>query len=171
MARGKSLRMGKAAAFILETKGFDKMVEALSPEKRKPVLKEAMLRGGGIVQRTIRSVYKESKPGSNLGKGILLHLYPSAEGATVRRLYVPGGAGKRYAKGSPYYRSYILNFLNAGAKDRYTKGKGRYYGKTLSRGSIPALKFFQKGRNKARNKAFAEIERYLLVELAKQARR
>jgi hypothetical protein len=160
--------MSKSAAFILDTKGFDKMVEALNKDKREPVLKSAMMKGASLVRENIRSTYKGMKPASDLDQAIVSYIYPSGEGAVVRRFYVKGGMGKNFDKEGPIYRSYILNFLEKGAKDRQTKGKGkRYAGKRLNRGSIPALKFFQRGRSRA--KAFKEIERYLLVELAKQA--
>lgn len=163
------VRIPKSAAIILDTKGYDKIVAALSPEKRKPVLDEAMRAGAGIVQKSIRTVYKTAKPDSNLDKAIVRYIYPSAEGAIVRRFYVKGGMGRNYSGDSPFYRSYILNFLEKGAQDRKTKGRGKYHGMQLNRGSIPPLKFFSKGRSRARNKAFKEIERILLVGLAKQA--
>lgn len=164
--------MSKSAAFILDTKGFDKMVEALGKDRRKPVLKNAMMKGASLVRENIRSTYKGMKPASDLDQAIVSYIYPSGEGAVVRRFYVKGGMGKNFDKEGPIYRSYILNFLEKGAKDRQTKGKGkRYAGKRLNRGSIPALKFFQRGRGRSRARAFKEIERYLLVELAKQAMR
>lgn len=161
-------------AIVLDKLGFDKMMEAINEKNRKRVLRDAMLIGGTFVQRKIRAVYKSAKPDSDLDRAILVHLFPSGEGAVVRRLYVPGGAGKKYGAGTPYYRSYILNFLEKGAKERRTKGRGKirngpkYAG--LNRGSIPALRFFARGRGRSLNKAFKEMERYVLVELAKQAR-
>lgn len=172
MAKGPNLNFRKSAAFILDQRGFDRLVDNLSLENRKAALEKAMLAGALIVQKSVRNVYKSLKPNSDLDEAILVHLYPSREGAVVRRLYVKGGAGNKYGSDTPYYRSYILNFINAGAKDRRTRGKkGRYAGMQLNRGSIPATKFFQKGRNKAKNPAFKEIERILLVELAKQAKK
>lgn len=167
--------MSKSAAFILDTKGFDRMMAALAPDRRRPVLESAMAQGSSLVRENIRKTYKAMKPASNLDEGIFSYVYPSGEGAVVRRFYVKGGAGKGFDPKGSLYRSYILNFLEKGARDRKTKGKGRvrrgkkYY--NLSRGSIPALKFFQKGRNRSRSRAFKEIERYLLTELAKQARK
>jgi hypothetical protein len=115
-------------------------------------------------------VYKSKKPDSDLDKAILVHIYPDGEGAVVRRHYVKGGQGRNYQSNDPLYRAYILNFLEKGAKDRKTKGKGwRYAGQKLNRGSIPALKFFSKGRGRSRNKSLKEIERILLVGLAQQA--
>lgn len=167
-----SNKMSKSAAFVLDTKGFDKMVAALAPDRRRPVLEKAMAQGSSLVRENIRKTYKAMKPASNLDEGIFSYVYPSGEGAVVRRFYVKGGAGKGFDPKGPLYRSYILNFLEKGARDRKTKGKGmRYAGKQLNRGSIPALKFFQKGRNRSRSRAFKEIERYLLTELAKQARK
>ena len=158
-------------ALLLDTTGFDKMLDAISPERRKPVLREAMLRGGMVVREKIRANYQNKKPDSELYKAILLHLYPSGEGAVVRRLYVKGGAGSKFPKDSPYYRSYILNFLEKGTKQRTTKGKGsRYARQMLNRGSIKAMRFFSRGRSSAMRKALQEMERYVLVELAKQAR-
>lgn len=172
MARRPNLNFRRSAAFILDQHGFDKMVDNLSPENRKAALDKAMLTGALIVQKSVRNVYKAMKPDSELDKAILVHLFPSGEGAVVRRLYVKGGAGSKYGEDTPYYRSYVLNFINAGAKDRHTKGrKGRYVGMQLNRGSIPATKFFQKGRSKAKRPALKEIERILLVELAKQSRK
>lgn len=162
--------MSKSAAFILDTRGLDRMVNALNKENRLPVLKNAMAKGSNLVRENIRSAYKGMKPASDLDQAIVSYVYPSGEGAVVRRFYVKGGMGKNFDKEGPIYRSYILNFLEKGAKGRHTKGKGkRYAGKKLNRGSIPALKFFQRGRGRSRAKAFKEVERYLLVELAKQA--
>ena len=161
----------KSSALLLDTKGFDKMVNALSHDKRTPVLKEAMLRGGMVAREKIRASYQRKKPDSELYKAILVHLYPSGEGAVVRRLYVKGGTGDKFPKDSPYYRSYILNFLEKGAKPRTTKGKGRRYaGQMLNRGSIQAMRFFSRSRGPAMKKALKEMERYILVELAKMAR-
>lgn len=161
----------------LDQRGFDKMVANLSPENRKKGVARALRAGANIVQNKIRSNYEKIKPGSDLGKAIVLYEFPSGEGAIVRRFYKKGS--KRPAtedeKRSPFYRSYILNFIEQGATDRRTKGKGQkrigpqYRG--LNRGSIPAYKFFRKGYNSSRNKAFKEIERVLLQELAKQARK
>lgn len=162
----------RSSALLLDTKGLDRMINALSPEKRTPVLKEAMLRGGMAAREKIRTRYQRSKPGSDLYEAIQLHLYPSGEGAVVRRLYVKGGTGNKFSKDSPYYRSYILNFLEKGAVARKTRGKGqRYAGKVLNRGSIPALKFFQKGRYAGLKAAFKTMERYVLTELAKIAQK
>ena len=98
----------------------------------------------------------------------------SGEGGGVRRYYVKGGMGAKYGSQSPKYRAYILNFLEHGATDRKTKGKGRvrrgmeWAG--LNRGSIPALKFFRKGWGASRNKAVKEMERVLLKKIAELAR-
>lgn len=169
--------MAKIAQMSLDQRGFDKMVANLSAENRKKGVARALRAGANIVQNKIRSNYEKIKPNSDLGKAIVLYEFPSGEGAIVRRFYKKGS--KRPAtedeKRSPFYRSYILNFIEQGATDRKTKGKGQkrlgpqYRG--LNRGSIPAYKFFRKGYNSSRNKAFKEIERVLLQELAKQARK
>lgn len=169
--------MAKIAQMSLDQRGFDKMVANLSAENRKKGVARALRAGANIVQNKIRSNYEKIKPDSDLGKAIVLYEFPSGEGAIVRRFYKKGS--KRPAtddeKRSPFYRSYILNFIEQGATDRKTKGKGQkrigpqYRG--LNRGSIPAYKFFRKGYNSSRNKAFKEIERVLLQELAKQARK
>lgn len=168
--------MAKIAQMSLDQRGFDKMVANLSAENRKKGVARALRAGANIVQNKIRSNYKKLKPKSDLDEAIVLCEFPSGEGAIVRRFYKKGS--KRPAtedeKRSPFYRSYILNFIEQGATDRRTKGKGQkrlgpqYRG--LNRGSIPAYKFFRKGYNSSRNKAFKEIERVLLQELAKQAR-
>lgn len=164
------LRFRRSAALLLDRHGFDKMVENLSPENRKEVLKEAMLAGASAVQKSIRSIYRNQKPDSNLDKAIVLYIYPSGEGAVVRRFYVKGGQGRMYNPNSPQYRSYILNFLEQGASDRKTKGKkGRYAGKELNRGSIPALRFFRRGRTRGKRLALKEIEKILISKLTKQA--
>lgn len=164
-------RISKRAAFLFDTHGFDKMVEALSKENREPALSKAMFTGARMVQENIRKAYKSAKPNSNLGDAIMFHVYPSYEGAAVRRFYVKGGVGLNFGKESPLYRSYVLNFLEKGAKERLTKGKlgSRYPRQRLNRGSIPALKFFQKGKNRGRNKILKAIEKVLTEELAKQA--
>ena len=161
----------------LDQKGFDKMVAALSPENRKKSVARALRAGAEVVQNKIRGNYAKIKPDSDLGKAIVLYEFPSGEGAIVRRFYMKGS--KRPAtddeKKSPFWRAYVLNFIEQGATDRKTKGKGQkrigpqYRG--LNRGSIPAYKFFRKGYNSSKNKAFKEIERVLLTELAKQARK
>ena len=167
-----NLNMRKGAAFILDAKGLDRMFNSIAPQNRKRVLKEAMDMGSRLVQMNIRATYSAAKPNSDLYKGIVRYIYPSAEGAVVRRFYIKRGRGRNYDSKSPLFRSYILNFLERGATARLTRGKGaRYYGKQLNRGSIPALKFFQKGRNKSRQKAFREIERFVKAELTKQAQK
>lgn len=154
----------------LDQKGFDKMVAALSPENRKKSVARALRAGAEIVQSKIRSNYAKIKPDSDLGKAIVLYEFPSGEGMVVRRFYKKGGNPTSDEKASPLYRSYILNFIEQGASDRRTKGKGKVR-RGLNRGSIPAYKFFRKGYSGSRNKAFKEIERVLLTELAKQARK
>ena len=168
--------MAKFAQMSLDQRGFDKMVTALSPENRKKGVARALRAGANIVQNKIRANYSKIKPNSDLGKAIVLYEFPSGEGAVVRRFYAKGGIkSSEDDTKSPFYRSYILNFIEKGATDRRTKGKGRirrgpsYQG--LNRGSIPAYKFFRKGYNSSRNKAFKEMERILLQELAKQARK
>ena len=158
----------KGVAF--DTKGFDKMLDNLSPESRKPMLKNVMLKGSYIIRNKIREKYKSFKPGSDLDQAIVVHLFPSHEGAVVRRYYVKGGTARNYASDNPFLRAYILNFINKGATDRKLKGKGKYPRGT-NRGSIPATKFFRKGYNAGKNRALKEIERTLLQEIAKQARK
>lgn len=154
----------------LDQRGFDKMVANLSPENRKKGVARALRAGAEIVQNKIRRNYEKIKPDSDLGKAIVLYEFPSGEGMVVRRFYKKGGNRPSDEKASPLYRSYILNFIEQGASDRRTKGKGKFR-QGLNRGSIPAYKFFRKGYNSSRNKAFKEIERVLLTELAKQARK
>ena len=169
--------MAKIAQMSLDQRGFDKMVEALSPENRKKGVARALRAGANIVQNKIRSNYERIKPESELGKAIVLYEFPSGEGVVVRRYYKKGS--KRPAsdeeKKNPLYRGYILNFIEQGASDRRTKGKGKIRNGSkwagLNRGSIPTYKFFRKGYTSSRNKAFKEIERVLLQELAKQVRR
>lgn len=167
--------MARELGFSFDMRGFDKMVEAVSRDKRKDVVAHAMRAGANIIQNKIRSNYKKLKPGSNLDKAIVLYEYPSGEGAIVRRFYVKGGLGNKYDKDGPIYRSYILNYIEKGATDRRTKGKGpkrngpKYRG--LNRGSIPATGFFRKGYNSSKNKAAKEIERLILSAIAKQARK
>lgn len=169
--------MAKIAQMSLDQRGFDKMVEALSPENRKKGVARALRAGANIVQNKIRSNYERIKPDSELGKAIVLYEFPSGEGVVVRRFYKKGS--KRPAsdeeKKNPLYRSYILNFIEKGATDRRTKGKGKIRNGAnwagLNRGSIPTYRFFRKGFTSSRNKAFKEIEKILLQELAKQARR
>jgi hypothetical protein len=164
----------KPLGIALDTKGFDKMVEAIDKEHRKPALKKAMFAGVGIVRAKIREKYYAAKPQSNLGEAIVPFMYPSGEGGGVRRFYVKGGMGNQFGAQSPAYRAYILNFLEKGAADRKTTGQGRIrWGPQfadLNRGSIPALKFFKKGWGASRNKAVKEMERVLLREIADLAR-
>lgn len=163
--------MARIAQMSLDQRGFDKMVANLSPENRKKGVARALRAGAEIVQNKIRGNYAKIKPDSDLGKAIVLYEFPSGEGMVVRRFYKKGGNQPTSdEKASPLYRSYILNFIEQGASDRRTKGKGKFR-QGLSRGSIPAYKFFRKGYNSSRNKAFKEIERVLLQELAKQARK
>ena len=162
----------KSSALLLDTKGFDKMVEALSPENRKPILKKVMLSGAGIVRQKVRDKYKSIKPNSDLDRAITMHLYPSYEGAVVRRFYVKGGTARSYKKDNPFLRAYILNFIEKGAVDRKTKGRGqRYPRQQLNRGSMPAYKFFQKGRTAGKRAALKEMERMMLQEITKQSRK
>ena len=166
--------MARALGIALDKKGFDKMIEAIDKEHRVPALKEAMYTGVGIVRAKIRAKYHAAKPQSNLDEAIVPFMYPSGEGGGVRRYYVKGGMGVKHDSRSPKYRAYILNFLEQGAADRKTKGKGRvrrgmeWAG--LNRGSIPALKFFRKGWGASRNKAVKEMERVLLKKIAELAR-
>lgn len=161
----------------LDQRGFDKMVANLSPENRKKGVARALRAGAEIVQNKIRRNYEKIKPDSDLGKAIVLYEFPSGEGAIVRRFYMKGSKRPETEdeKKSPFYRAYVLNFIEQGATARRTKGKGKIRQGTqwqgLNRGSIPAYKFFRKGYNSSRNKAFKEIERILLTELAKQARK
>lgn len=161
----------KGLGIALDTKGFDKMLEAIDKKHRIPALKEALYVGVGMVQNKIRTNYKTAKPSSNLDQAIVPYMYPSGEGAGVRRWYVKGGMGARYGRTSPIYRAYILNFLEKGAINRVTKGKGRkqrganYAGR--NRGSIPALRFFRRGWSSTKNKALKEMERLLLIKIAK----
>lgn len=71
--------MSKSAAFILDTKGLDRMVNALNKENRLPVLKNAMAKGSGLVRENIRSAYKGMKPASDLDQAIVSYVYPSGE--------------------------------------------------------------------------------------------
>lgn len=169
--------MARELGFALDTKGFDKMIEALAPDRRKETTARALRAGANIVQNKIRSNYKKLKPKSDLDEAIVMYEYPSGEGAVVRRFYEKGSKRPATAdeKESPFSRAYVLNFIEQGATDRKTKGKGQkrigpqYRG--LNRGSIPRYRFFRKGYNSSKNKALKEIERILLAELAKQARR
>lgn len=158
----------------LDQRGFDRMVEALAPENRAKAARKALRAGANIIQNKVRSNYKRIKPDSDLDKAIVLYEFPSGEGAIVRRFFKKAMQQKGDSK-SPYRRAYILNYIEQGAQDRRTKGKGKIRRGSnwagLNRGSIPAYRFFRKGYNSSRNKAFKEIERILLVELAKQARR
>lgn len=164
--------MARYGVLTLDKRGLDKMFDALSAENRKPALQRAMLAGAKVIQSSIRRNFSRIRPGSNLDKAIWVEVFPSGEGAVVRRFYVKGGAGSKFDKNGPFYRSYILNFFEKGAQDRHTKGKGmKYRGQTLNRGSIPAYGFFRKGFSGSRNKAFKEIERIALQEIAKQSRR
>ena len=54
--------MARALGIALDTKGFDKMIEAIDEEHRKPALKEAMYTGVGIVRAKIREKYHAAKP-------------------------------------------------------------------------------------------------------------
>jgi hypothetical protein len=169
--------MAKALGFALDQQGFDKMVKALSPENRKKGTGRALRAGAVIVQDKIRGNYKKLKPKSDLDAAIVVYEFPSGEGAVVRRFYQKGAQRPTAdeEKKSPFYRAYILNFIEKGATDRKTKGKGKirnganYQG--LNRGSIPATKFFRKGFNSSKNRALKEIERILLIEIAKQAKK
>ena len=166
--------MAVYGVFALDKRGFDKMISALAPENRKEGVRDAMIIGATIVRNKIRANYQKIKPQSDLYKGIHAEIYPSAEGAVVRRFYVKGGMGAQYDKHSPVYRAYILNFIEKGATDRRTKGKGkssRYFGHQMNRGSIPAYRFFAKGFSGSRNKAFREMERSILKTIADIARR
>ena len=154
--------------FAFDKKGFDKLVENLSPESRKPVVREAIQTGAIIVRDKIRDKYRGIKPDSKLDKAIVAHIYPSGEGAVVRRFYVKGGTSRNYSSDSPMLRAYILNFIEQGATDRQLKGRGKYPRGT-NRGSIPAYKFFRKGMNAGKRRAIKEIERILLDKLSKQA--
>ena len=161
--------MARELGFSFDMKGFDKMLESVSRDNRKKVVSHALRAGANIIQNKIRSNYKKLKPDSNLDKAIVLYEYPSGEGAIVRRFYVKRGLGGKYSKNGPIYRSYILNYIESGAKDRYTNGKGKFP-RGLYRGSIPATRFFRKGYNSSKNKAAKEIERLILTAIAKQAR-
>lgn len=168
--------MAKILQMSFDQRGFDRMVSALSPANRKEGVVRALRAGAKVIQDKIRSNYSRIKPKSDLGDAIVLYEFPSGEGAIVRRFYKKGSRRPDSdEKKSPFYRAYILNFIEKGATDRKTKGKGRvrsgvrYRG--LNRGSIPAYNFFRRGYNSSRNKAFKEIERVLLQEISRQARK
>lgn len=164
--------MARYGLLTLDKRGLDKMFGALSSENRKPALQRAMLAGAQVIQSGIRRNFSRIRPGSSLGAAIWVEVFPSGEGAVVRRFYVKGGMGSAFSKDGPFYRSYILNFFEKGAQNRQTKGQGvKYRGKVMNRGSIPAYNFFSKGFSSSRNKAFKEMERIALQEIAKQARR
>lgn len=166
--------MARIMQMSLDQRGFDRMVEALAPENRAKVARKALRAGANIIQNKVRSNYKRIKPDSDLDKAIVLYEFPSGEGAIVRRFFKKA-MSRRDDTTSPFRRAYILNYIENGAQNRKTKGKGKvrrgpnWAG--LNRGSIPAYRFFRKGYNGSKNKAFKEIERVLLVELAKQARK
>ena len=166
--------MARIMQMSLDQRGFDRMVEALAPENRAKVTRKALRAGANIIQNKVRSNYKRIKSDSDLDKAIVLYEFPSGEGAIVRRFFKKAMQQKGDSK-SPFHRAYILNFIEQGAQYRRTKGKGKTRRGSnwagLNRGSIPAYRFFRKGYNSSRNKAFKEIERILLVELAKQARK
>lgn len=172
--------MAKMLQFSLDQRELDRMVEALKPENRKAGVARALRAGANIMQNKVRSNYQRIMPGSDLYKAIHLYEFPSGEGMVLRRFYVKGGVGAKYKMGEgsdagPLYRSYILNFIEHGAVDRRTKGNGKKrFGvkhRGLNRGSIPAYRFFRKGVTGSRNKAFKEVERQLLIEIAKQAKK
>lgn len=151
-----------AKFFDLDAEGFERMSRNLDPKNRAKVLREAMYRGGSFVRKTVRTVYKESKPQSTLGNAIMLHIFPSGEGAVVRRFYVKGGQGHKFSKKSDFYRAYILNILEKGGKDRKTR-------RGYNRGTAPALRFFSRGTRRAKKNAMNIIRQYLENELIKQA--
>lgn len=151
-----------AKLYDLDAAGFERMASNLDKKNRAKVLQEAMYRGGSFVRKTVRTVYKESKPQSTLGNAIMLHIYPSGEGAVVRRFYVKGGEGHKFNSKSDFFRAYILNILEKGGKDRKTR-------RNYNRGTVPALRFFAKGTSRAKEGALGIIRRYLQVELIKQA--
>lgn len=168
-------RNGLGYAFALDMRGFDRMIAAVSKEHRVTALKKAMYSSGGVVLNKIRSNYRSLKPRSDLWNAIVPFMYPSGEGVGVRRYYIKSGDGKHYDQKSPKYRAYILNFIERGASARKTKGKGRRYRGAkyagLNRGSVPAAHFFQRGWNSSRERAFKEMERIILKEIAALARR
>lgn len=161
-------------AMKIDVSGFERMINNISPENRKGAMKYAMSGGAQIVQKRVRNVWKRAHQGSDLDQAILYGLYDSGEGAVIRRHYVKGGMGRNMNRRDPKYRSYILNFFENGTKPRQTKGKigSRWPQNRLNRGLVKALGMFRKGANStALNQAMKEIERRLLVELAKQARK
>lgn len=168
-------RVHKGAALAVDPEGFNRMLNNLSPENRKPALRAAMIQGGAEILGNIRRAYKRVKPNSNLDSAVVMEIYPSGEGAVVRRFYVKGGVGDGFPKDGSFFRSYILNFVDKGATDRRTKGKGKKYRGmryfNLSRGSIPASNFFSRGRRQGRSRIYKRMERTLLVALANQARK
>ena len=165
-------RLRKSAGFLLDSKGFDRMIENLSKEKRTPVLKAAMTKGAVIIRDSVRGKYSASKPNSDLYKGIVKYVYKSGEGAIVRRFYTK--AGKSFQdKKSPLWRSYILNFWEKGTIQRLTKGKfgSRYPRQRLNRGALKGIRFFSKGVSSSKNKAYRNMENFVLRQIAKQARK
>lgn len=168
-------RYGMGFALALDVRGFNKMVEAVDAKHRTPALKKAMYSAGSVVLNKVRGNYRALKPQSDLWQGIVPFMYPSGEGVGVRRYYIKGGQGKNYDRQGAQYRAYILNFVEQGATDRQTKGKGRvrrgprYSG--LYRGSIPKTQFFRKGWTGSRERAFKEMERVLLKKIADLARK
>lgn len=153
----------RGRAFLLEDKGLKEMADRLSPQNRKKALRIAMREGGSFVQKKVQTVYREAKPTSTLYNAIVLHLYPSGEGAIVRRAYIKGGSGKLFEKNSDLYRAYILNFVEKGTGQRKTK-------KGYNRGGYKGIFFFRKGVNRARNTAINKIRAVLLAALEKQAK-
>lgn len=146
---------------MLEDKGLKEMADRLSPQNRKKALRIAMREGGSFVQKKVQTVYREAKPTSTLYNAIVLHLFPSGEGAVVRR--AKGGSGKLFEKNSDLYRAYILNFVEKGTGQRKTE-------KEYNRGGYKGIFFFRKGVNRARNTAINKIRAVLLAALEKQAK-
>ena len=151
-------------AFLLEDEGFKELADRLSPQNRRRALQDAMHAGGVFVRKTVRDVYKAGKPNSTLYNAIVLNLFPTGEGAIVRRFYVKGGTGELLKSNSDLLRGYILNFVEKGAKNRKTR-------KGYNRGSIRAFRFFRRGVARSKNGAIELIRQSLLAALEKQANR
>lgn len=152
------------ARFTINANGYNELVKRLAPERRKAIASAALLQGATFVRNVIRNNYRSLKPDSELWRGYVLYLFPSGTGAVVRRFY----AKKRTGSGT-LDRAYILNFIEKGATNRTTRGRGRYKS-GLNRGSLPAYHVFSRGSRQAKEGALGLIRRKLLTEIAKMSK-
>lgn len=158
----------------VDASGVIRLMDALSPDELAQTTRQALRSTAAAIQKAVQREYRAQYPGSVLWRAVHMSAWRSGKGAEVD---INPAWFRKYGKGDPLYRSYILptleqgNYKTSPRRAKRNRNYRNYSASSFNRGNIAGTRFFRRGVESSVTAARIELQGKIENALARRINR